>query len=39
MPPRVAHPRDYGENAPSQHPAMGVGPEILSDTMGVDFGP
>jgi TonB family protein len=30
---------DYGQNAPSQHPAMGVGPEILSDTMGVDFGP
>ena len=30
---------DYGMNAPSQHPAMGVGPEILSDTMGVDFGP
>jgi TonB family protein len=30
---------DYGQNAPSQLPAMGVGPEILSDTMGVDFGP
>jgi TonB family protein len=30
---------DYGQNAPSQHSAMGVGPEILSDTMGVDFGP
>jgi outer membrane biosynthesis protein TonB len=30
---------DYGQNAPSKHPAMGVGPEILSDTMGVDFGP
>ncbi|MGC2402717.1 MAG: cell envelope integrity protein TolA [Acidobacteriaceae bacterium] len=30
---------DYGQNAPSQHPAMGVGPEILSDTLGVDFGP
>jgi TonB family protein len=30
---------DYGQNAPSQHQAMGVGPEILSDTMGVDFGP
>jgi TonB family protein len=30
---------DYGQNAPSQHSAMGVGPEILSDTLGVDFGP
>ena len=30
---------DYGQNAPSQHPALGFGPEILSDTMGVDFGP
>jgi TonB family protein len=30
---------DYGQNAPVQHPAMGVGPEILSDTLGVDFGP
>jgi TonB family protein len=30
---------DYGQNAPSRHQAMGVGPEILSDTMGVDFGP
>jgi TonB family protein len=30
---------DYGQNAPSNHPSMGVGPEILSDTMGVDFGP
>ena len=30
---------DYGQNAPSQHSAMGVGPDILSDTMGVDFGP
>ena len=30
---------DYGQNAPSQHPALGVGPDILSDTMGVDFGP
>jgi outer membrane biosynthesis protein TonB len=30
---------DYRQNAPSKHPAMGVGPEILSDTMGVDFGP
>lgn len=30
---------DYGQNAPSQHSALGVGPDILSDTMGVDFGP
>ena len=30
---------DYGQNAPSQHPSMGVGPEILSDTLGVNFGP
>ena len=30
---------DYGQNAPSQHPAMAVGPDIISDTMGVDFGP
>jgi TonB family protein len=30
---------DYGQNAPSQHQAMGVGPEILSNTMGVNFGP
>ena len=30
---------DYGQNAPSQHQAMEVGPDILSDTMGVDFGP
>ncbi len=30
---------DYGQNAPSQHPAMGAGADILSDTMGVDFGP
>jgi TonB family protein len=30
---------DYGQNAPSQHSAMAVGPDILSDTMGVDFGP
>ena len=30
---------DYGANAPSQHPAMELGPDILSDTMGVDFGP
>jgi TonB family protein len=30
---------DYGQNAPSQHSSMAVGPDILSDTMGVDFGP
>lgn len=30
---------DYGANAPSQHPAMSAGVDILSDTMGVDFGP
>ena len=31
---------DYGQNAPSQHQAMEIpGPDILSDTMGVDFGP
>lgn len=30
---------DYGQNAPSQHPAVAVGPDILSDTLGVDFGP
>ena len=30
---------DYGQNAPSQHSAMAVGPDIISDTMGVDFGP
>jgi TonB family protein len=30
---------DYGQNAPSQHQAMQMGPDILSDTMGVDFGP
>src|SRR3984885_3754051 len=30
---------DYGHNAPSQHSAEGVGADILSDTMGVDFGP
>jgi TonB family protein len=30
---------DYGQNAPSQHSAMAVGPDILSDTLGVDFGP
>jgi TonB family protein len=30
---------DYGQNAPSQHSAMAVGPDIISDTMGVNFGP
>ncbi|HEV2274679.1 MAG TPA: energy transducer TonB [Acidobacteriaceae bacterium] len=30
---------DYGANAPSEHPAMSAGVDILSDTMGVDFGP
>ena len=30
---------DYGQNAPSQHQAMKAGADILSDTMGVDFGP
>ena len=30
---------DYGANAPVQHPAMKAGVDILSDTMGVDFGP
>ena len=31
---------DYGQNAPSQHQAVQMGgPEILSDTTGVDFGP
>jgi TonB family protein len=31
---------DYGQNAPSQHQAVQMGgPEIISDTMGVDFGP
>jgi outer membrane biosynthesis protein TonB len=30
---------DYGLNAPSQHPAMQAGVDVLSDTMGVDFGP
>ena len=30
---------DYGQNAPSQHQAMAAGADILSDTMGVDFGP
>ncbi len=30
---------DYGQNAPSEHQAMQAGVDILSDTMGVDFGP
>jgi len=30
---------DYGQNAPSQHQAVQAGADILSDTMGVDFGP
>lgn len=30
---------DNGENMPSAHPGMQSGVEILSDTMGVDFGP
>src|SRR5487761_1869558 len=30
---------DNGENAPSAHPGMQSGVEVLSDTMGVDFGP
>lgn len=30
---------DYGQNAPSRHQAMNAGADILSDTMGVDFGP
>jgi TonB family protein len=30
---------DYGANAPPQHPGVSGGAEILSDTMGVDFGP
>jgi TonB family protein len=30
---------DYGQNAPSQHQAMNSGADIISDTMGVDFGP
>ena len=30
---------DYGQNAPVQHQAMNAGADILSDTMGVDFGP
>ncbi len=30
---------DYGQNAPSQHQAAKAGVDILSDTLGVDFGP
>lgn len=30
---------DDGMNAPLQHPGMSGGVEVLSDTMGVDFGP
>ena len=30
---------DNGENAPIAHPGVASGAEILSDTMGVDFGP
>ncbi len=30
---------DNGENAPVAHPGMQAGVEVLSDTMGVDFGP
>jgi TonB family protein len=30
---------DYGQNAPSEHPAINAGADIISDTMGVDFGP
>ncbi len=30
---------DNGENAPMAHPGMQSGAEVLSDTMGVDFGP
>jgi hypothetical protein len=30
---------DYGDNAPVAHPGMQAGVEVLSDTMGVDFGP
>ena len=29
---------DYGQNAPSQHEALKAGADIVSDTMGVDFG-
>jgi TonB family protein len=30
---------NFGDNAPMQHPGMNSGMEVLSDTMGVDFGP
>ena len=30
---------DYGSNAPSRHGGVQAGADILSDTMGVDFGP
>jgi TonB family protein len=30
---------DFGANAPNAHPGLKAGAEILSDTMGVDFGP
>jgi TonB family protein len=30
---------DNGMNAPSQHPGIAAGVDVLSDTMGVDFGP
>jgi TonB family protein len=30
---------DYGANAPSRHGGVAAGADILSDTMGVDFGP
>lgn len=30
---------DYGSNAPPQHSGLNAGAEILSDTLGVNFGP
>ena len=30
---------DYGQNAPTEHGGVKAGVDILSDTMGVDFGP
>jgi TonB family protein len=30
---------DYGDNAPVAHQGLNTGVEVLSDTMGVDFGP
>ena len=30
---------EYGQNAPSEHQALSAGADILSDTLGVDFGP